>query len=177
MKIRLAVATIAAASLLAVAGCDSRDYDAEIAALEADLQATRSENQQLQSELEELRTQADAQPAMAEGDLGNVQAQLNNALQAAAGTYERLAMADAPDAPDDALGVARADLQVVVQSVQAAAADLGIELETVALDTDAGPTEGTGVEPAAGPVMPADQDEPAVEEEEPGTAEQPAPAQ
>ena len=186
MRIHLAAATIAAASLLAVAACDSRDYEAEIATLETDLQSARSENEQMQTELDELRTQAEAQPGMPEGGLENVQTQLNNAMQAAAGSFERVGtMTGEPDAPaeqTEALGVVRADLQVVVQSLQATAEDLGIELETVTMDTDAGATEGTP-EPAAGPDAPAQAEEPATQEEpaaEEGPAaeeEQPAPAQ
>jgi chromosome segregation ATPase len=183
MRTHLAAATIAVGSLLAVAACDSRDYEAEIATLEGDLQSARSENEQMQTELEELRTQAEAQPAMPEEARENVQTQLNNALQAAAGTFERVgAVSEEPDAPaeqrNETLGVVRADLQVIVQSVQAAASDLGIELETVAMDTDADATEGTGTEPAAGPEAPAQEEEPAAgtQEQEPAT-EEPAPAQ
>jgi hypothetical protein len=182
MRIHLAAATIAAASLLAVAACDSRDYEAEIATLEGDLQSARSENQQMQTQLNELQAQAEAEPAMPEGALENVQTQLNNAMQTAAGSFERMgSMSEEPDAPAEQraeeFGLVRADLQVIVQSVQAAAENLGIELETVAMDTDADATEGTGVqpEPAAGPDAPA-QEEPAAGEEEPAT-EEPAPAQ
>ena len=182
MRLHLAAATIAAASLLALAACDSRDYEAEIATLEGDLQSARSENEQLQTQLSELQAQAEAEPAIAEGGLENVQTQLNNAMQAAAGTFERVGtVTEEPDAPveqrSEALGLARADLQVVVQSLQAAAEDLGIELETVAMDTDAGPTEGTP-EPAAGPEAPAQAEEPAAGEEEPAAGEEePATAQ
>ena len=63
-------------------------------------------------------------------------------------------MSEEPDAPaeqrTEALSGVREDMQKIVQSVQAAAEDLGIELETVAMDTDAGAAEGTP-EPAAGP--------------------------
>ena len=62
MRIHLAAATIAAASMLAVAACDSRDYEAEIATLEGDLQNARSENEQLQTQLSELQAQAEAEP-------------------------------------------------------------------------------------------------------------------
>jgi molecular chaperone GrpE (heat shock protein) len=142
-RTHIAVATMAT-SLLLVAACDNRDYEAEIATLQNDLETTRSENEQMQTELEELRAQAEAQPAMEEGAIENVQTQLNNVVQTAAQTFER---ASGGDTDPQAL---RADMQLIVQSTQAAAEGLGVELETVALDTDSGPTEGTP-EPAAGP--------------------------
>jgi chromosome segregation ATPase len=177
MKIRVAAASLAAASLIAIAACDSRDYEAEIATLESDLQSARSENEQMQTQLDELRAQAEAQP---EGGMENVKTELNNVVQTAATTFKEIgSMSEEPDAPaeqrTEALGALREDVQKIVQSTQAAAEDLGIELETVALDTDADATEGTATqpEPAAGP---ADQpaqggaDEPAA-----GATEQPAP--
>jgi multidrug resistance efflux pump len=182
MRNHLAVATIAATSLLFVAACDSRDYEAEIATLETDLQGARSENEQMRTELDELRAQSEAQPGMAEGGLEDVQSQLNNVMQTAAGTFERMAsMTQQPDASPEqrteALDLVRADMQVIVQSVRAAADNLGVELETVAMDTDAGATEGTP-EPAAGPEAPAQEEEPAAQEEEPAAEEeQPATAQ
>jgi chromosome segregation ATPase len=138
-------AMIAAASLLAVAACDNRDYEAELATLESDLEGARSENEQLQTELDELRAQAEAQPALEEGAVENVKTQLNNVVQTAAQTFERVGSTGDPNA--EAL---RADMQLIVQSAQSAAEDLGLQLETVAMDTDAGPAEGTP-EPAAGP--------------------------
>jgi hypothetical protein len=177
MKIQVAAASLAAASLIAIAACDSRDYEAEIATLESDLQSARSENEQMQTQLDELRAQAEAQP---EGGMENVKTELNNVVQTAATTFKEIgSMSEEPDAPaeqrTEALGALREDVQKIVQSTQAAAEDLGIELETVALDTDADATEGTATqpEPAAGP---ADQpaqggaDEPAA-----GATEQPAP--
>ena len=193
MKIRVAAASLAAASLIAIAACDSRDYEAEIATLESDLESARSENEQMQTQLDELRAQAEAQPeaqagaqagaqggAMPEGGMENVKTELNNVVQTAATTFKEIgSMSEEPDAPaeqrTEALGALREDMQKIVQSTQAAAEDLGVELETVALDTDADAMEGTATqpEPAAGP---ADQpaqggaDEPAA-----GATEQPAP--
>lgn len=176
MKIRVAAAILATASLIAIAACDSRDYEAEIATLQSDLQSARSENEQMQTQLDELRTQAEAQPetqagAMPEGELENVQTELNNVVQTAAATFEQMgSMTEASDVPaeqhTEALGVLRQDMQKIVQSVQAAADQLGIELETVAMDTDGDAMEGTATqpEPAAGPA-----DQPA-----PGAPEQPA---
>ena len=66
-------------------------------------------------------------------------------------------------------------MQLIVQSVQAAAEGLGVELETVAMDTDAGTTEGMP-EPAAGEG--AQQQEPAATpEEDPAAAPQEQPAE
>ena len=181
MRIHLAAATVAAASLLAVAACDTRDYEGEIAALETDLQTTRSENQQLQSELDELRTQAEGQPGVEEGALENVQAQLNNVVQTAAQTFQRVGSAPEEAAATEgaAAEALRADMQLIVQSAQAAAQDLGLELEKVAMDSDAGPAEGMP-EPAAGPdAQPAEEPaEPAAQGEQPAEQEPaPAPAQ
>ena len=177
MKIRVAAASLAAASLIAIAACDSRDYEAEIATLESDLESARSENEQMQTQLDELRAQTEAQP---EGGMENVKSELNNVVQTAATTFKEIgSMSEEPDAPaeqrTEALGALREDMQKIVQSTQAAAEDLGVELETVALDTDADAMEGTATqpEPAAGS---ADQpaqggaDEPAA-----GATEQPAP--
>ena len=178
MRFHLAVATIAGASLLALAACDSRDYEAEIATLQSDLEGAQSENEQMQTELEELRAQAEAQPAMEEGAMETVQSQLNNVLQTAAQTFERASGDSDPEA-------LRADMQLIVQSTQAAADDLGLELETVALDTDTGATEGTP-EPAAGPDTQQEEQPAAAPEEQPAASpeeqpaeqqEQPAPAQ
>jgi chromosome segregation ATPase len=168
MKFRIATASLAAASLLAIAACDSRDYEAEIATLESDLQTSRSESEQLQTELDGLRAQAEALP---EGALENVQTELNNVVQTAATTFDRMGeMTEEPDAPaeqrTEALTVLRQDLQTIVQSVQVAAQDLGLELETVTMDTDAGAMEGMPEpEPAAG--SGTEQQEPAAASEEP----------
>jgi chromosome segregation ATPase len=185
MTIRVAAATLAAASLMAIAACDSRDYEAEIATLESDLQSARSENEQMQTQLDELRAQAEAQPeaqagAMPEGGMENVKTELNNVVQTAATTFKEIgSMTEEPDAPaeqrTEALGGLREGMQKIVQSTQAAAENLGIELETVALDTDADATEGTATqpEPAAGPA-----DQPAqggAEEPAAGATDQPAP--
>ena len=159
-----------------MAACDSRDYEAEIATLEG-------ENQQLQTEVEELRTQAEAQPALEEGALENVQAQLNSVVQTAAQTFQRVGSSPEAGAAGEGAETLQADLQLIVQSAQTAAQDLGLELETVTMDTDAGPSEGTP-EPAAGPET--QQQEPAAQGEQPAPAgeqpategeEQPAPAQ
>ena len=175
MRFHLAVATIAGASLLALAACDSRDYEAEIATLEGDLESARSENEQMQTELEDLRAQAEGQPAMEEGAVENAQSQLNTVLQTAAQTFERAGSAEQGASADQGTEAVRADMQLIVQSVQAAAEDLGLELETVALDTDAGATEGMP-EPAAGPDTQQEEQPAASPEEQPGATPEEQPA-
>lgn len=175
MKIRVAAASLAAASLLAIAACDSRDYEAEIATLQSDLQTAQTENQQLQTELDGLRSQS-----LPEGALDNVQTELNNVVQTAATTFQQLgSMSQETGAQagqeDEALAAMRADLQVIVQSVQAAASDLGVELETVAMDTDADATEGTP-EPAAGADTQTQEEEPAAQDQQPAEPQQEQPA-
>jgi chromosome segregation ATPase len=174
MKIRVVATSVALASLLAVAACDSRDYESEIATLEADVQTARGEAEQLQTRLDELRAQSEAQ-ALPEGALDNVQTELNNVAQNVAAVFAGMgAMTEDPEAaPEErteAIGVLRDDMQKIMQSIQTVAADLGIELETVAMDTDADAMEGTATqpEPAAGP---APLDEPAATEEQPATAQ------
>lgn len=179
MTIRVAVASLAAASLLAIAACDSRDYEGEIAALEGDLQTAQTENQQLQTELDGLRGQA-----LPEGTLDDVQTELNNVVQTAATTFERMGeMTDESNAPaeqrTEAVSTMREDMQTIVQSVQAAATDLGIELETVTMDTDADAMEGSPA-PAAGADAQTQEEEPAAaDQEQPADAqtEQPATSQ
>jgi hypothetical protein len=137
----------------------------------------------MKTELDELRSQAEAQPAVPEGARETAQTELNTAVQTAASTFEQIGtMSEQPDAPaeqrTEELGTLREDMQKIVQSVQAAAEGLGLKLETVALDTDAGATEGTP-EPAAGPETqqpPAgQQQEPAAQGQQPaGQQEQPA---
>jgi len=173
MKIRVAATALAIAPLLAMAACDSRDYEAEIAALETDVQTARGEADQMRTEIEELRAQPDALP---EGAIENVQTELNTIMQTAATTFDRMgSMTQEPDAPADqrteALGVLREDMQKIVQSVQAAATDLGVELETVAMDTDADAMEGTASQPEPAAGADSQPQEPAATEEPPTTAQ------
>jgi chromosome segregation ATPase len=184
MKTQIAAAMLAATSLLGMAACDSRDYEAEIASLQGDLESARTENEQMKTELDELRSQAEAQPAVPEGARETAQTELNTAVQTAASTFERIGtMSEEPAAPaeqrTEELGTLREDMQKIVQSVQAAAEGLGLKLETVAMDTDAGATEGTP-EPAAGPETqqpPAgQQQEPAAQGQQPAGQQQEQPA-
>lgn len=173
MNIRVAATALAIAPLLAIASCDSRDYEAEIAALETDVQSARGEADQMRTEIEELRAQPDALP---EGAIENVQAELNNIMQTASATFAQMGtMTQEPDAAPDqraeALGVLREDMQKIVQSVQAAATDLGIELETVAMDTDADAMEGTATQPEPAAGADTQPQEPAATEEQPTTAQ------
>jgi hypothetical protein len=173
MNIRVAATALAIAPLLAIASCDSRDYEAEIAALETDVQSARGEADQMRTEIEELRAQPEALP---EGAIENVQAELNNIMQTASATFAQMGtMTQEPDAAPDqraeALGVLREDMQKIVQSVQAAATDLGIELETVAMDTDADAMEGTATQPEPAAGADTQSQEPAATEEQPTTAQ------
>jgi hypothetical protein len=168
MTIRLAAASLAAASLLAIAACDSRDYEAEIQTLQSDLQSAQTENQQLQTELDGLRSQS-----LPEGALDNVQTELNNVVQTAATTFQQLGSQAGQE--DEALAAMRSDLQTIVQSVQAAASDLGLELETVTMDTDAGATEGMA-EPAASDDTQTQTEEPAAQDQQPAEPQQEQPA-
>ena len=173
MKIRVAATALAIAPLLAIASCDSRDYEAEIAALETDVQTARGEADQMRTEIEELRAQPNALP---EGAIENVQTELNTIMQTAATTFDRMgSMTQEPDAPADqrteALGVLREDMQKIVQSAQAAATDLGVELETVAMDTDADAREGTASQPEPAAGADTEPQEPAATEEQPTTAQ------
>jgi len=149
MKIRYPALGFAMASLLVLSACDNRDYEGEIATLQADLDTARGEAEQLQTEVDELRTQAEGAPA--QDALENAKTELNSAIQTAAATFERMgALNREPDAPaearTEALDALRQDMQQIVQSVETAAQDLGIEIETVELGDDA----------AAGDAAPAD---------------------
>jgi chromosome segregation ATPase len=154
MAIRPLLVFLPVALAMSLAACDNRDYEAEIADLQAQLsdakvqlETLRNENQNLSSEMDDLRTQAE-QAAAAAGKLGDdaadaVRNQLSSALDKASRTVDRLAALERePGAPADArteaVGVLKNDVQEVVDSVQAAATSLGLELHS-------------GVEPAAGP--------------------------
>ena len=148
MSIRPLTLVLPLALTFGLASCDSRDYEAEIADLQAklgdatsELEAARSENESLNTELEELRTQAE-QAGETAANLGEeaaqqVQAQLKAAMDKASQTAERLAALERePDAPADkrteAVGMLRSDMQEIVASVEAAASQLGIDLQSVA---------------------------------------------
>jgi chromosome segregation ATPase len=175
MAIRPLIVLLPIALSLGLVACDSRDYEAEIADLQtrlsdadSQLETLRTENQGLSDEMAELRTQAE-QAATAAGNLGNeaaetVRTQLGSALDKASQTVDRLAALESePDAPaearTEAVSTLRSEVQQIVDSVQAAATELGLELQS-------------GVEPAAGT---AEQPAPPAAGE--GQAQPPAPEQ
>jgi len=177
MAIRPLTVLLPGVLALSLVACDSRDYEAEIGELETQLgesntalEEMRQANQTLETEMEQLRTQAGEATAGA-GALGEeavetVRTQLESALQTAAQTADRLAALERePDAEPTALaaavGVLREDVQGIADSVQTAAAELGLELQA-------------NVEPAAG-TMQQQEAEPAAGGE--GQAEEPAPEQ
>lgn len=165
--------------LLALAACDSRDYEAEMGELQtqldqarSELEAARAENQTLSGEMEEMQTQmgeaTEAAGAAGGEALGEIEAQLNTVAQSASRSLEQLdqlAESGEQNVADAASGI-REDLQAIVQSVHAAATSLGVQVESA--------VEG-GITPAAGPAPDAGatQEEPAATEAEEGE-EQPA---
>lgn len=179
MAIRPLTVLLPGALALSLVACDSRDYEAEMGEMETQLgesntalEEMRQANETLQAEMEELRTQAEGGAAGA-GNLGEdaaetVRSELERALQTASQTVDRLAALERdPDAPaetrSEAVGVLREDVQGIVESVQTAAAELGLELQA-------------GVEPAAGAAQEQEAEQPAAAGEE-AQAEEPAPEQ
>lgn len=177
MAIRPMTLLLPGALALSLAACDSRDYDAEIAELQTQLgdantalETTQGENETLRSEMEELRAQAEGAGAAA-GSMGEeaaetVRSELESALEKASQTVDRLAALERdPDAPaetrTEAVSMLRNEVQEIVDSVQTAAAELGLELQA-------------GVEPAAGA---AEEQEAAPAAGEEAQAEEPAPEQ
>ena len=185
MAIRPLTVLLPGALALSLVACDSRDYEAEIAELEtqlgdstATLETMQGENETLRTELEELRAQAEGATAAA-GDMGGeasetVRAELESALQKASQTVDRLAALERdPEAPaearTEAVGVLRSEVQEIVDSVQTAAAELGLELQA-GVEPAAGAAQEEEAEPAAGAEEPqADEAAP----EEPADGETP----
>jgi multidrug resistance efflux pump len=160
MSMRPLTLMLPVALAFGLVACDSRDYEGEITGLQgqleeaqAELETQRAENQTLTGEVEELRAQAG--PTAAGGEVSDqVRAQLETAMEKATQTAERLAALERdPDAPaetrSEAVGLLRTDVQEIAAAVDAAATELGIELQQAAA------TEGGGEpqqpEPAAGP--------------------------
>lgn len=180
MAIRPLTILLPGALALSLVACDSRDYEAEMAEMETQLgqsntalEEMRQANETLQAELEDLRTQSEEATAGA-ANLGEeasetVRAELENALATATQTVDRLAALERdPDAPaetrTEAVGVLREDVQGIVDSVQTAAAELGLELQAA-------------VEPAAGAAQEQQQEPEAAAGGEEAQAEEPAPEQ
>jgi chromosome segregation ATPase len=168
MSIRPLTLVLPLALSLGVAACDSRDYDAEIAGLQgqlgdttSELEATRSENESLKTQLEEVRAQSeqagDAAAGLGEVAAAKIRDQLSSAMEKASLTAERLGALEAePDAPADqrteAVGVLRTDVQDIVASLEAAASELGIELQA-APEPAAGPAQGDATGGAQAPAQ------------------------
>jgi chromosome segregation ATPase len=154
MAIRYLTVALPVVVSLGLAACDSRDYEAEIATLQdqlgaanSELDTLRGENETLISEMDQLRAQAEqgaaGAGALAEDTAAAVRSQLEGALEQASQTADQLAALEAePDAPA-AVGALRSSVEEIVNSVQSAAAELGLELQA-------------GVEPAAGAEEPAE---------------------
>jgi signal transduction histidine kinase len=175
MAIRPLLVLLPVALSLGLVACDSRDYEAESVDLQTQLgdangqlETLRTENQGLSDEMAELRTQAE-QAATAAGNLGEeaaetIRTQLGSALDKASQTVDRLAALERePDAPaearTEAVSTLRSDVQEIVDSVQAAASELGLELQT-GVEPAAGATEPPAA-PAAGEAQPPAPDQPA----------------
>ena len=177
MLIRPLSLAVPLALSLGLVACDSRDYDAEITDLQTqleqaqtELEAQRTENQTLTGEVEELRTQAEqtGDTAAATGGEASdaVRVQLATARERASQTAERLAAIEAePDAPATdrtaAIAILRTGAEEIVVAIEAAADQLGIELQQVEVTEDeeegqaqpgvAQESQAQQPEPAAGP--------------------------
>jgi len=170
MSMRHLTLVLPVALAFGLVACDSRDYEAEITGLQgqleeaqAELETQRAENQTMAGEMEELRMQAE-QPAAGGEVSDQVRAQLETAMEKATQTAERLAALERdPDAPaetrTEAVGVLRTEVEEIVAAVDAAANELGIELQQAAVpegEEEAQPgvaqeSQAQQPEPAAGP--------------------------
>jgi multidrug resistance efflux pump len=185
MAIRTLTVALPLAVALGLVACDSRDDEAEIADLQSklgdatsELESLRTENESMSSEVEELRTQTE-QAAAAAGSLGEeaaeaIRNQLGSALDKASQTVDRLAALERePDAPaaarTEAVTTLKNEVQEIVDSVQAAAGELGLDLQPgpapaagAATEEPTPPADGAAA-PAQGepaPQQPADQQTP-----------------
>jgi hypothetical protein len=163
MAIRPLSILLPGALALSLVACDSRDYEAEMTEMEAQLgqsntalEEMRQANETLQAELEDLRTQAEGATAgagnLSEEAVETVRSELESALATATQTVDRLAALERdPDAPaetrTEAVSVLREDVQGIADSVQTAASELGLELQA-AVAPAAGAAQEQ--EPAAG---------------------------
>lgn len=163
-------------SALALAACDSRDYEAEMGDLQtqldqarSELEAARAENETMTGEMELMRTET----AEAGGEAGGAGAapeqvgpQLVAVLETAADGLEQLDQIEqqAGDAAGDAVAEVRTSFLDIISSVQATAEELGIELQEAAAGAG-------GPEPAAGPEGEAPPEAEAQETEEEPAAE------
>ena len=169
MSMRPLTLMLPVALAFGLVACDSRDYEGEITGLQgqleeaqAELETQRAENQTMTGEMEELRAQAEQTAAGGEVS-DQVRAQLETAMEKATQTAERLAALERdPDAPADtrteAVGILRTEVEEIVAAVDAAANELGVELQQAAA------TEGEGegqAQPGVAQENQAQQPEPA----------------
>lgn len=142
---------LGAGALLILAACDSRDYEAEIADLETQLQEAEVQLQQAMSENETLSGQMTEMEATG-GEVSEGAAQAIGEIQMIAQrTYDRLgALEREPGAPADqmeqAIAALREDVQGILDSVQTAGEELGVELEQAA--TEGGEAAGGAAQDA-----------------------------
>jgi chromosome segregation ATPase len=138
---------------LGVAACDSRDYEAEISALQSDLESARGEletaqgeNEQLRTQVEELQTQAEQPGGAGEQAGGAIEGDLNRIVENANAALTSLTELEAR-APDADISGLRENVNQIMEAAQATAEQAGVQLEE-AVQPAAGP-EGQQ-EPAAG---------------------------
>jgi chromosome segregation ATPase len=150
---------------LGVAACDSRDYEAEILALQSDLESARGELETAQGENEQLRTQMEELQARAEpvggagGQAGGaIEGDLNRIVENANAALTSLTELEA-QAPDADISGLRENVNQIMEAAQATAEQAGVQLEE-AVQPAAGPEgqqepaaggQGDQPEPAAGP--------------------------
>jgi multidrug resistance efflux pump len=150
---------------LGLAACDSRDYEAEISALQSDLESARGELETAQGENEQLRTQMEELQARAEpvggagGQAGGaIEGDLNRIVENANAALTSLTELEA-QAPDADISGLRENVNQIMEAAQATAEQAGVQLEE-AVQPAAGPEgqqepaaggQGDQPEPAAGP--------------------------
>lgn len=150
---------------LGVAACDSRDYEAEISALQSDLESARSEletaqgeNEQLKTQVEELQAQAEPAGGAGEQAGGAIEGDLNRIVENASAALTSLTELET-QAPDADVSGLRENLNQIMEAAQATAEQAGVQLQE-AVQPAAGPEgqqepaaggQGDQPEPAAGP--------------------------
>jgi chromosome segregation ATPase len=159
---------------LGLAACDSRDYEAEIAALQSDLESARSElqtaqgeNEQLKTQMEELQAQAEQSGGAGQEAGGAIEGDLNRIVENANAALTSLTALET-QAPDADISGLRENVNQIMQAAQATAEQAGVQLQE-AVQPAAGP-EGQE-EPAAG-----GQGEQSGQQQEPAAGDQPEPA-
>jgi chromosome segregation ATPase len=137
---------------LGLAACDSRDYEAEISALQSDLESARSEletaqgeNEQLRTRVEELQAQAEQAGGPGEQAGGAIEGDLNRIVENANAALTSLTELET-QAPDADISGLRENVNQIMEAAQATAEQAGVQLQAV--EPAAGP-EGQQQEPAA----------------------------